>query len=139
MEMLAIPVCEDAGIHDKPTLKKLISSAKSLPEFSGKIKQQVILYEPTGTKIKRCLYMGVGTKKKNDAEILRSFAGRSVNAAINAKLKKIVIAVPSADKIGMEPLEVIHAVAEGAFLANHIFDKYKEKSKKTPLKLKFLI
>jgi leucyl aminopeptidase len=134
VEMLAIPVCEDAQIHLVPILQKLISDAKKLKEFSAKEKQRVVLYDPPGTKVKRCLFSGIGAKKKIDMDVLRRFAGRAVQTAIKAKLRKVVIVAPDAAAIAAGSAEVIRAMAEGACLANHIFDKYKEKSKNTPLK-----
>lgn len=133
-DILTIPVCEDAEIHDSPVLEKLIATVTSLKEFSGKAKQKVMLYGPSGTKVERCLFMGIGEAEKCNAETLRAFAGRAVKAAIEAEQKSMVIVVPVGEKMAMESADVIHAITEGAYLANHIFDKYKEKSKKTPLK-----
>lgn len=134
VELLAVPVGEDTPIHKNPALQKLLDSATELEEFSGEDGQQVILYAPARTKIKRCLFMGLGPKDKIDAETLRAFAGRAVKAGIKAKLKKIIIAVPEAQSLSMEMTIVLNAMAEGAFLANHIFDHYKEKTKKKPLR-----
>ena len=134
VDMLAIPVCDDAQMHASSNLRDLISEAEKLEEFSGKAKQQVILYDPAGTKVRRCLFSGIGAKKDIDMEALRCFAGRAVQAAMKAKLKKVVIAVPDAAAVDAQSEEVIRAMAEGACLANHIFDKYKEKSKDAPLK-----
>ncbi len=134
VELLAIPVCKDADIHRQPTVKQLIAQATGLSEFSGKDKQHITLYDPKGTKIKRCLFIGVGDLEKLDAESLRRFAGRAVQKAIKAKLKKIVLVVPDATSIDTETADVIRAVAEGASLSNHVFDTYKEESTDTPLK-----
>jgi leucyl aminopeptidase len=76
----------------------------------------------------------LGPQEKLNAETLRAAAGRAVKAAMDAKLKKIVIAIPDGHTMKLENFEVIRAMAEGAYLANHVFDKYKEKSKKTALK-----
>lgn len=134
VDMLAIPVCEDTVIHNSPILQKLISAAKALEEFTGEAKQKIMHYCPAGTKVKRCLCLGLGPQEKLNAETLRAAAGRAVKAAMDAKLKKIVLAIPDGQTMKLENPEVIHAMAEGAYLANHVFDKYKEKSKKTPLK-----
>ncbi len=134
MALLAVPVCKDANIHTQSPVQKLISHATDLSEFSGKDKQQIILYDPIGTKAKRCLFVGVGEKDNINLESLRRFAGQAVQKAIEAKLSKVVIVVPDAASIGTESEEAIRAMAEGASLANHIFEKYKEKSKNTPLK-----
>ena len=134
VDLLAVPVCRDADIHDQAAIRRLISIATRLEEFSGKDKQQVILYDPPGTKVKRCLFIGMGKKEKIDLEGLRRFAGRAVQKAIKAKLGKVVIVVPDAASMDFESEDAIRALAEGAGLANHIFEKYKEKSKNKPLK-----
>ncbi len=134
VELLAVPVCKDADLHTQPVIQNLISSATALEEFSGKDNQQVILYDPPETRVRRCMFIGVGERGKIDLESLRRFAGRAVQKAIQAKLKKVVIAAPDADAIAADSAEVIRALSEGAGLANHIFDKYKEKSKDKPLK-----
>lgn len=134
VDMLAIPVCEDTDIHNNPLMGNLISTVTNLKEFSGKANQKVMLYGPANTKVERCLFLGIGKGNKIDVEALRAFAGRAVSTAIGAKQKKLVFAVPVGEKMNMKTGDVIRAIAEGAYLANHIFDKYKEKSKNTPLK-----
>lgn len=134
VDMLAIVVCEDAVIHNSPILQKLVSAAKAFEEFTGEAKQKLVHYSPADTKIRRCLCLGLGSGEKLNAESLRAAAGRAVKAAMDAKLKKIVIAIPDGQTLKLENLEVIRAMAEGAYLANHVFDKYKEKPMKTPLK-----
>ena len=138
IDMLALPVCEDADIHSDPQLQTIIDGAKRLEEFSGEIKQHVLLFTPERTKIKRCLCSGLGPKEKTDDEGLRAFAGRAVKAAIDARQQRVVIAVPKAEVLGIPAERIIRAIGEGACLANHIFDKYKAKAEKKPLKEIFL-
>ncbi len=134
VELLAVPVCEDADIHNNAQIKHLVSNATQLAEFSGKEKQQVLLYDPPETKVKRCLFIGVGKKEKVDIERLRCFAGQAVQKAIKAKLKKVVIVLPDAESVNADSGVVLEAISEGAVLANHKFEKYKEKSEDKSLK-----
>ncbi len=134
VHLLALPVCENADIHIDPLLKTMVAAAKTLEEFSGETKQQLMLFSPEGTKITRCLCSGIGSMEKIDAEVLRAFAGRAVKAAMDARQKQMVIAVPDAQSLGMPAERIVRAIAEGACLANHIFDKYKAESKHRPLK-----
>jgi len=134
IDMLAIPVCEDALIHDDAQVLKLIAAAAALEEFAGESKQEVILYHPAETKVQRCVCAGLGPHKKITAEVLRNFAGRAVKTAIKAKRDSLIIALPLAYPIGMEAETMVQAIMEGALLANHIFDRYKEKAKDKPLK-----
>ena len=134
VDMLALPVCEDADIHADPQLQRVTADAKNLEEFSGETKQRLMLFTPENTKIKRCLCSGIGPKEKIDAEVLRAFAGRAVKAAIDARQQRVVIAIPTAESLEMATDRIIKAIGEGACLANHIFDKYKGKTKQKPLK-----
>ncbi|MGD8847636.1 MAG: M17 family peptidase N-terminal domain-containing protein, partial [Desulfobacteraceae bacterium] len=134
VDLLAIPVCEDIDIHDNPVRIKLISTCTNLEEFSGKAKQKILRYNPPGTTAQRCLFLGLGPGNKTSLETLRAFAGRAVKTALETRQKKIAIMIPTSEKIGMAKDDLLQAIAEGAFLANHIFDKYKEKSKVIPLK-----
>lgn len=134
MEMLAIPVCEDIQIHDDGPIQRLASQATALKEFNGKKEQQVTLYHPAGTKIQRCVSLGVGPQATLDTETLRAAAGKAVQTAITAKCRRLDIATPLAPSMAMEPRDVIIALMEGALLSNHIFDQYKKKSEKKPLR-----
>ncbi len=134
IEILAIPVCEDSQIHENTGIQALISQALALKEFAGEKEQQLMLHHLAGGNIQRCLSMGVGPQAKLSAETLRAFAGLAVQAAIKAKCRKLVVAVPVAPSPDIAPREVITALMEGAILGNHIFDPYKEKRTQTPLK-----
>jgi leucyl aminopeptidase len=134
VELLAVPVCKDADIHNQPRIKQLICKATQLAEFSGKDKQQILLYDPPQTKVKRCLFIGIGDREKIDMECLRRFAGQAVRKGMAAKLDKVVIVLPDAASVGADAAEVLRAIAEGAGLANHKFTKYKEKTNGKSLK-----
>ena len=134
VEMLAVPVCENGPVHDDPLVLKLIESATALDEFSGESKQQVILYNPQGTRVSRCVCMGLGAQEKVTPETLRGFAGRAVKAAMQAKRDRLVIAVPLKGSFGFEPATAVQAILEGTLLANHVFDRYKKNPRETPLK-----
>ena len=130
---LAVPVCENADIHDGP-LTSLIRKAKKLKEFSGKKDEELILYHPSQTNAERVLFMGMGELEKLDAEKFRSFAGKAVKIAIKKNLADLVIAVPAGKKTALNPAGILPAVLEGACLGNHIFDKYKKEKKRKALK-----
>jgi leucyl aminopeptidase len=134
VDLLAVPVCEDETIHDDPVVLELIAGATALEEFSGEAKQQIIRYHPTGSKVRRCICMGIGPREKITPEALRCFAGRAVKAAMKAKRDTLVIAVPLSRPMGLDNRAMVRAIMEGALLANHVFDKYKEKPKEKPLR-----
>jgi leucyl aminopeptidase len=129
IEILAIPAAQDAALHAEPALQSIVSAAREYEEFSAEKDQKVLLYDPPGTKIRRCLIVGMGPKKKIDAEMLRLFAAQAVKAAIAAKRKRLLIAVPSSGHLALEDAAAIKALLEGAFLSNHAFEKYKAEPK----------
>jgi leucyl aminopeptidase len=133
MEMLAVPVSEDGILHDEPGVQALVARATALKEFSGEKDQQVTLHDPLESHIRRCLVLGMGPQKKLCAESFRTMAGKAVQAAINAKCRRLVVAVPLNKSLDMDPRTVITALLEGALLGNHRFDKYKKAPKQTPL------
>jgi leucyl aminopeptidase len=129
MEILAVAVCEDQSIHTDPLLLECIGAAKALKEFSGEKGQQVILYDMAGAKIRRCIFIGLGPRKSVDAEKLRVFAAQAANSARKAECSKLFLALPDSEPLDMTPETIITALGEGAFLANHAFEKYKKEPK----------
>ncbi|MDL1984730.1 MAG: leucyl aminopeptidase [Deltaproteobacteria bacterium] len=139
-ETLIIPVCEDRDIHDDKTVSSLITKAKKLKEFKGDMGEEVIFYTPPEIKADRVIFMGLGKLEKLNAESLRAFAGKAVKKCINMKLTEVLIGCPSAKKIKMEMPLPLEAVIEGAYLGNHLFDKYKGEKKHSSLKrISFLV
>lgn len=130
---LAIPVCEDKEIH-KGLPAALASEAKKLKEFSGKTDEALTLYKPSDLKVERVIFIGVGKIEHIDTEKIRAFAGKAVKSCIKKSMTAIVIAPPSPQKIGLKISALLEAVTEGACLANHVFDKYKQEKKRKPLR-----
>jgi len=139
-ETLIIPVCEDRDIHDDRTVSSLIAKAKKLKEFKGGQGEEVTFYGPPGIKVSRVIFMGLGKLEKLNTESLRAFSGKAVKKCINMKLPEVLIVLPSAKKIKMEMPFHLEAVIEGAYLGNHLFDKYKDEKKHSMLKkISFLV
>ena len=134
---LAVPVCEDKDIHTGP-LSKLVAQAKMIEEFNGKKDEVITLYNPTGTRADRVLFMGMGEQAELELEKFRAFAGKAVTTSIKNNLKEITIAAPDPKKISLSEADVVTALLEGACLANHVFDRYKKEKKLKPLKNIFL-
>ena len=138
-ETLIIPVCEDRDIHDDKTISSLIAKAKKLKEFKGDKGEEVVFYTPPEIKADRVIFMGLGKLEKLNAESLRAFAGKAVKKCINMKLTEVLIGCPLAKKIKMEMLLPLEAIIEGAYLGNHLFDKYKDEKKYSSLKKIFFL
>ena len=133
-ETLIIPVCEDKEIHDDATISLLIKKAKQLKEFTGKKDDEVIFYDLKEVKAKRVMFIGLGKLEKIDPEALRAVAGRAVKKCMKINLPEVLLAVPCGKNIKIDISSTLEAMMEGAFLGNHIFDKYKKEKKIKPLK-----
>ena len=139
IEMLAVPDSEDRDIHKHRDLKKALAAARSLEEYSGGHKEQVMLLNPEGTRTRRCLCIGLGKGEDITPDRMRIFAGQAVTAAIKSELKRLVIAVPEAKPLGLPLNTLLVAIMEGTILANHAFNRYKKKPKTKPLRRVLLL
>jgi leucyl aminopeptidase len=133
IETLVIPVCEDNDIHDDQTISLLIEKAKGFKEFKGEKGDNLIFYNPDEVNAQRVILLGLGTLEKTDLETLRQAGGRAVKQCIKKDLSEVRIAVPCAGKINLDIASVIEGLMEGAFLGNHLFDRYKQDKKHKPL------
>ncbi len=134
IETLVIPVCEDRSIHDDKRIAALARKAGKMDEFGGEIKQKITLFNPGGIRTDRAMFIGMGKISVIDREGLRSAAGRGVQSALAGHLSRVCFCVPSEKKTGMPMTEILEALMEGAFLANHVLDTYKQEKKTKPLK-----
>ena len=136
VEALIIPVSEGKTIHDNRTIQNLITKTKKLKEFSGKTDESVTLYDAPRIAAQRIILIGMGPVAKIGSESLRAFAGSAVKEGILRQLSRILLAVPSTKRLkGIKDSEqAISALMEGAVLANHVFDKYRQEKKQKPLK-----
>ncbi len=134
VETLAVPVCEDRTIFADSALVDVVKKAKRLKEFSGKKDQVVTLYDPAGMKVKRIILVGLGKYKTIDLEILRSMAGNTVKSCIKNEFENLWFALPDEKKFNLDMQSTLEAMQEGAYLGNHVFNKYKGDKKKKGLK-----
>ena len=134
VDTLVVPVCEDRGIHTDHTLTSLVDAAKALAEFNGKKGDMVTLFQPAETRITRVVFFGIGKSEDVTGESFRTFAGKAVKYGINAGLPTMTIATPSAAELKIDAEAIFGTLMEGAFLGNHIFDRYKQDKEKTPVK-----
>lgn len=139
IEMLAVPDCEDREINRQPNVKKALAAARSLEEYSGGHKEQIMLLNPEGTRTRRCLCVGLGNGEGITSDRMRIFAGQAVKAAIKSGLKRLVIAVPEAKALGLPINTLLIAIMEGAILTNHAFNRYKKEPKTKPLQRVLLL
>lgn len=134
IKTLVIPVCEDADIHDVRAVGAMAKKAVKLEEFSGKAEEEVIFHHPVELAADRVILMGAGPLASADLETYRALAGRAIRGCMTRGIDDVLMAVPSEGKSGIGAADLITAMMEGAFLANHLFDRYKSDKKQTPLK-----
>ena len=130
---LAIPVAEDKNLHNNRKVNALVKKSKEFKEFKGAKDDTITYYEPHGFNSQRVILIGVGKVDEITLDGLRVMGGRMVKKAMNLSIAEITILVPSTNNLKLDPEDIFTAIAEGARLANHRFDKYK-KPKHPPLK-----
>ncbi|VEN75428.1 putative cytosol aminopeptidase [Candidatus Desulfarcum epimagneticum] len=140
---LAAPISQDRDIHEDPIILSLAERAKKMPEFSGKKEEEIILYPGNESPFERALLIGMGKADDISCEDLRAFSGKAVRKCVEMGLDHAALAAPSPEKTGPEnarlaDIDMAAAMAQGAVLGNHIFDRYKEKKEKKPLGSVFL-
>jgi leucyl aminopeptidase len=133
IKALFIPVCEDKRIHADPVVAALVGRALAIEEFNGKKDQEITLYQPPGCAAERVVFRGIGKAESLDVEALRQTAGRSVKRCIKLGLPRVWLAAPDPAAAGIEETDILRAMMEGAFLGNHVFDRYKQDRENKPL------
>jgi leucyl aminopeptidase len=126
IESLVIPVCEDKNVFEDKIIISLIQKVKKLKEFKGDKDDEVVFYNLPEVKAERVIFIGLGKFEKLDTETFRAASGKAVKESIKKKLSNVLIAVPSAKTINMEMTSLLASMLEGAYLGNHVFDKYKK-------------
>jgi leucyl aminopeptidase len=131
---LAIGVCEgNKAFYTPQSLQKLSRLVHQYAEVKAKAGHLVVLHNLPNIAAKRVLVYGLGERKTVTAEKLRQMAGRVIKECMRSGLEEVVIALPAAQYMGLPAQTVFNAAAEGALLANHTMDMYKEKADLEPL------
>lgn len=133
IKALFIPVCEDKRIHTEPVIAALVDRAAAIEEFKGKKDQEITLYRPPGCAAERVVFSGLGKAESLDPEALRRAAGRSAKRCIQLGLPRMWLAAPDPAAAGIAETGLLRAMMEGAFLGNHVFDRYKQEKETKPL------
>jgi leucyl aminopeptidase len=126
IKTLLVLVCEDQPLYDDPVLLELVERALAVEGFKGKKDQEVVLFAPAGTAVGRAVFRGVGKAEKLTAEAFREAAGKTVKQCLQNRMDRLWVAVPEAAKVGIDAAALLTALMEGAFLANHVFERYKK-------------
>ncbi len=140
VETLVIPVCEDKEIHEDKVITGLIRRARKIKTFKGEKDDELIFYSDEKVSADQIIFKGIGKAEKLDPEAFRALCGKAVQGLVKQEIKEVLFAVPSAKKCGLDPEALTTAMMEGAFLGNHVFDRYKKEKKERPVeKIEFLV
>jgi leucyl aminopeptidase len=132
-QTVCIPVCEDRRIHSEPVVSALVDRALALNEFKGKKDQEVTLHQPPGCAAERVIFRGLGKAESLDAENLRRMAGTCAKRCITLGLSRLALVAPDPKASGLDEGGMLKGLMEGAFLGNHLFDRYLQQKDKKPL------
>ena len=92
-------------------------------DFRGKSREELVLYGPENTGLKRLLLLGLGQPDKLDSESVRRTAGRAVRVAERMRLESLSISLDAFSNI--DATSIAQAAAEGAVLAGWKFRELK--------------
>lgn len=105
-----------------------ITSLVESEEFkgeSGELKAFPLLGREKAVKI---ALIGLGSKDKYNANVLRKVIGSAARMLQKAKAKSVAVSFSSLVKEGLEPNSLLQALVEGALLGTYVFNKYKSKN-----------
>ena len=92
-------------------------------DFRGKSGEELVLYGPENTGLKRLLLIGLGQPDKFDSESVRRAAGRAVRVAERMRLGSLSISLDAFSDF--DTVSTAQAAAEGAVLAAWNFRELK--------------
>jgi leucyl aminopeptidase len=130
---LFVPVAENKPIHTDARVSALVNQALAFEEFKGKKDQELTLHRPPDCAAERVVFRGIGAAETLDPETLRQMAGNSAKRCTQMGLAHLRLAAPDPAATAIDETDQLKALMEGAFLGNHMFDRYKAKKEKTPL------
>ena len=138
-DILVIPVARDRLLYGAKPISRLVKAARATKDFKGRAADTLTLYRQPGVKCSRVLFVGLGKVKELSAETFRSAMGRAVKQALGRKLDRMVVVLPDADRLSLDADVTTEAMMEGACLANHVVDRYKEKKKPVLRHIAFMV
>ncbi len=139
VEMLIIPVCEDADIHSAALMPETMHRARNLKEFKGADSEDVVFFAPSGVRAAQVMIIGLGKKDKIDGETFRKACGRAVKKCIQKEVSEAIFLASFSNAIGADSGAVLEAMMEGAFLGNYQFDQFKKPKHPSLLKIGFAV
>jgi leucyl aminopeptidase len=129
-----VAVAVDRGEKEKPDVRvlsgdKIVQEAAAeviaTGEITGKPLESALLHHPAKLKAKRLLLIGGGKAKKFTSADLRKVAGAAVRSLKSKGIRSFALVAPE----GIDPLESVKAIVEGALVGGFDSDTYKSDRK----------
>ncbi|MFH1075704.1 MAG: leucyl aminopeptidase [Pseudomonadota bacterium] len=128
-EVLALPIYEDQkNLLLEGDFKQAVESMIALGDIKGKKGEVVLVYPAGGNSLKRIAVVGLGKTKDVNCESIREAYSALARKLLSMKIAKAHLVMPILEN--MQPEDMAGAVAEGVFLTDYSFDKYKSYEKK---------
>jgi leucyl aminopeptidase len=106
-------------------MRQAASDVIASGEVTGKSLETTLLHKPSGAKAKRLLLLGGGKSKKFSGSDLRKLAGVAVRSLKSKGVRSFAFVAPE----GVNAIEAVKAIVEGAFVGNFDSDTYKSDRK----------
>jgi len=139
-DVLAVGVFSDAagggrlaGMIDKK-LKGAVRKLKDLGDFKGKAGSTAVLYGDRKIGASRVLLVGLGERKKVDADGLRKAAAIAANEAVKLKAATIAVALHGQVPAKVKADAAGQAITEGLYFGSYRYDEFITEKKDSRLK-----
>lgn len=110
-------------------LPRVVEEVLSTEDFKGKEGETLFLYVE-GQPEKRFCLLGLGLKDKSTVETLRRSYGSLAKNCIGKRLKSLNLVVPHHEEL--QDRDLLYGIAEGVFLPNYQFIRYKHREPDEP-------
>ncbi|HOL89542.1 MAG TPA: leucyl aminopeptidase [Anaerohalosphaeraceae bacterium] len=113
-------------------LKGQISRLLELKDFKGKLQTTALLYTRGQLGAERVLLVGLGEKKKAEADTLRKAAAAAASAAVDLRVSSLAAAVDWSEWANHTPQELAQAFAEGIHFGAYRYLEYRSPEPSEP-------
>ncbi|MFC1553133.1 leucyl aminopeptidase [candidate division KSB1 bacterium] len=107
-----------------------IREVLKMRDFKGELNENILLYAPENSRIKRVLLVGLGKKREFNSEKVRQVIGTASKKARSLKLKYFTVSVDGFEDSKISKIDLAHAAAEGSVLSLYQFIKFKTENLK---------
>ena len=111
------------GLWEGETLPPIVSDLIEADDWSGRVRQQQLLYPRAALAARRVLLIGLGRREQATTDRLRELAAVVVQRVVDLKLTHYAMLLPQHAEL--PAAEIAQALVEGSTLGAYRFDRYK--------------